>query len=239
MGALIVGLIAPTLGIVLSPLAIMALVAELLSRRNRANGVAYFVGWLLAVVVVLGIAVAVFTAIDFHPRIDTPIWLGVVRLVIAVGLIVTAVWVFRRGGRSLRAMADASSPEQVAAAAPQLPGWLQRVSEFTPARSLALGFGIFAINPVDASCAIIAGLDIASAPVSLGAGAAVAIGFVVVGVAPIAVPVFFVLARGAAAAPLLESLRTWIAGHTNVLNAALILVIGVLQLQKAVSVLVS
>jgi hypothetical protein len=239
MGALIVGLIAPALGILLSPLAIMALVAELLSRRYRANGLAFFIGWLLATVVVVGVSVAVFTAVDFHPRTDTPIWLGVVRLVIAVGLIVAAVWVFRRGGRHLRKMSEASTPGEVAAAAPQLPGWLQKVSEFTPGRSLALGFGIFAINPVDASCAIIAGLDIAVAQVTLAQGAAVAVCFVIVGVAPIAVPVFYVLARGEAAAPVLEALRTWIAGHTNVLNAALILVIGVLQLQKAVSALLS
>ena len=238
MGALIVGLIAPALGILLSPLAIMALVAELLSRRYRENGLAFFIGWLLATVVVLGISIAVFTAIDFHPRTDTPVWLGVVRLVIALGLLAAAVWVYRRGGRRLRKMSEASTPEEVAAAAPQLPGWLQKVSEFTPGRSLALGFGIFAINPVDASCAIIAGLDIAGAQVTIVEGAVVAVGFVVVGVAPIAVPVAYVLARGGAAAPVLERLRVWIAGHTNVLNAALILVIGVLQLQKAVSALV-
>jgi len=74
--------------------------------------------------------------------------------------------------------------------------------------------------------------------VTIVEGAVVAVGFVVVGVAPIAVPVAYVLARGGAAAPVLERLRVWIAGHTNVLNAALILVIGVLQLQKAVSALV-
>ncbi|MBT1671709.1 GAP family protein [Curtobacterium flaccumfaciens] len=238
MGALIIGLIAPALGILLSPLAIMALVAELLSRRYRANGLAFFIGWLLATVVVVGLSVAVFTAIDFHPRTDTPLWLGVIRLVIALGLIAAALWVYRRGGRNLTKMAAASTPEQVAAAAPQLPGWLQKVSEFTPGRSFALGFGIFAINPVDASCAIIAGLDIAGAQVTIVEGTVVAAGFVIVGVAPIAVPVFYVLARGEAAAPVLERLRGWIARHTNVLNAALILVIGVLQLQKAVSALV-
>lgn len=239
MGALIVGLIAPALGILLSPLAIMALVAELLSRRYRANGVAFAIGWVLAAIIVTGVAVAVFTAIDFHPRTDAPLWAAVVRLVIAVVLILAAVWVYRRGGHDLRKMSEAATPEQVAAATPQLPGWLQKVSEFTPGRSLALGFGIFAVNPVDASCAIIAGIDIAGAPVTFGAGAAVAVGFVVVAVLPIVVPVFFVLARGDAAAPLLEGLRTWIAGHTNVLNAALILVIGALQLQKAVSALIA
>lgn len=239
MAALIAGLIAPALGMVLSPLAIMALVAELLSKRNRANGVAYLIGWSLAVVVILGASVAVFTAIDFHPDPNTPTWTALVRLVIALGLIAAAVWVFRRGGKDLRKMSTASTPSEVAAAAPQLPGWLQKIGEFTPARSLALGFGIFAVNPVDASCAIIAGIDIAGAPVTFGAGAVVAVVFAAVGIAPIAVPVCFVLARGERAEPLLQGLRTWIAGHTNVLNAALILVIGALQLQKAISGLLS
>ncbi len=239
MGALVLGLVAPVLGILLSPLAIMALVAELLSRRYRANGIAYLVGWALALIVITGVSVAVFTAIDFSPRADAPTWAAIVRLVVAVGLILAAVWVYRRGGRDLEEMSGASTPQEVADAAPQLPGWLQKVSEFTPARSLALGFGIFAVNPVDASCAIIAGLDIAGAPVSFGAGAAVAVGFVALGIAPIAVPVCFVLTRGDAAAPLLNRLRSWIGGHTNVLNAALVLVIGVLQLQKAVSALIN
>jgi len=238
MGVLIASLIAPALGILLSPLAIMALVAELLSRRNRANGIAYSAGWLLGVIVGVGVSVAVFTAIDFHPRTDTSSWLALVRLVIALVLLLAAVWVFRRGSKDLRNMAAASTPEQIAAAAPQLPGWLQRVSEFTPGRSFALGFGLFVLNPVDASCAIIAGLDIASAPVGTAAGAAIAVGFVVVGVAPIAVPVCFVAVRGAAAAPVLEGLRTWIAGHTSVLNGLLILVIGALQLQKALAALI-
>lgn len=239
MGQLILGLVPPALGVLLSPLAIMALVAELLSRRYRSNGVAYVIGWALAVIVVTGASVAVFSAIDLHPRGDAPTWIAIVRLVIAVGLLLAAVWVLRRGRGHLRDMEAASTPEEVAAAAPQLPGWLQKVGEFTPARSLALGFGIFAINPVDASCAIIAGIDIVGAPVSTGAGAAVAVGFAAVGIAPIAVPVCFVLARGEAAAPLLEILRRWIATHTNVLNAALIVVIGALQLQKALSALLS
>lgn len=239
MGDLIVGLIAPALGIVLSPLAIMALVAELLSQRHRANGIAYLIGWMLAVIVVVGIFFAVFTAVDFHPSSDTPTWAAIVRLVIAVGLLGAAAWVWLHGGRRLRAMATAANPQDVVAAAPQLPGWLRKVDTFTPGRSFALGFGIFAINPVDASCAILAGLDLAASTAAPGATAAVAVGFVAVGVAPIAIPVTYVLVRGTAADPVLERLRTWIAGNTNILNAALIAVIAVLQLQKAISALLS
>jgi hypothetical protein len=59
--------------------------------------------------------------------------------------------------------------------------------------------------------------------------------FAVLAVVPIAVPVLVAAAQGERAAPFLARLRTWIAGHTSLLNAALLLVIAALQLQKAVS----
>jgi len=54
---------------------------------------------------------------------------------------------------------------------------------------------------------------------------------------PIAAPVFYTLVKGEAADPLLERVRSWIAGHTSVLNAGLLVLIGAMQLQKALSAL--
>ncbi|PMC07038.1 hypothetical protein CJ226_03740 [Microbacterium sp. UMB0228] len=62
--------------------------------------------------------------------------------------------------------------------------------------------------------------------------------FAALGTLPIAVPVLFVVTRGVSARPALERLRTWVAGNTHVLNAAMLLVIGVLQLDKALTSLV-
>jgi hypothetical protein len=50
--------------------------------------------------------------------------------------------------------------------------------------------------------------------------------------------VVLVIARGTKAQPALDRVRTWIAGNTHVLNAALLLVIGALQLEKGVTALV-
>ena len=66
---------------------------------------------------------------------------------------------------------------------------------------------------------------------------AVGTGFAALGILPIAAPVVFVLVRGERAKPFLDATRTWIAGHTGVLNAALLLVVGILQLQKGISAL--
>jgi hypothetical protein len=238
VGNLILQLVPTALGIVLSPLAIMALVAELLSRRRRGNGIAYLIGWALALVVVLGLALWLFTSLDVHAPGSPPSWVAIVRVVLGLFLVAAAVWVYRRGGTHARKMASASTPVEVVAAAPQLPGWLKAVDSFTPTRSLLLGFGIFAFNPVDASCAVIAALDLVIAPVAVGTQLGVAIGFVILGILPVAIPVIYVLVRGENAAGLLGTVRTWIATHTNVMNAALLLVIGCLQLQKGLAALI-
>lgn len=239
MGDLILNLLPLALGVVLSPLAIMALVAVLLSHNARANGVMFLIGWALAVLVALVVSYAVFTALAVHERSAPPIWVPIVRILLALVLILGAVFVYRRGRTEKERMASATTPSEVVAAASQLPGWLHAVESFSPFRSLLLGFGIFILNPVDASCAILAALELRLGGLPFGQTLAVAIGFAVLGILPIAVPVVFTLVRGAAAQPMLDRTRTWIAGHTNVLNAALLLVIAVLQLQKGLSALLA
>lgn len=238
MGELILDLVPVALGVVLSPLAIMALVAVLLSRNARTNGIAYLLGWFLGLAGIMALGLWLFPMLAVHERNEPPLWVPVVRLLIGGFLVSAAVWVYRKGRARIAQMATAATPRDVVDASPQLPGWLHSVESFRPGRTFLLGLGLFVLNPVDASCAILAALDITQAGVAPGAGAAVAAAFVVLGTLPIALPVFFVLVRGARAEPVLDRMRSWIAGNTHVLNAALLLVIGALQLEKAIAALI-
>ena len=236
MGELIAQLVPTSLGVVLSPLAIMALVAVLLSKLARVNGVAYLIGWSLGIVGLILIFLRLFQHLEIRTPVQPPLWVSLLRLLFAGVLIGGSVWVYRKGARRTKRMAAATTTREVAQAA-TLPGWLQSVSSFKPGRCFLLGLGLFVLNPVDASCAVIAALDIALADVTNDQAFVVAIGFSVVGILPIAVPVGWLLVAGERAQPSLDTIRTWIASNTHVLNAALLLVIGVLQLQKAVSAL--
>jgi MFS family permease len=232
MGDLVLSLLPLALGIVMSPLAIMALVAVLLSRQARVTGVFFALGWVLGIAIGVGASYAVLGLFDLQPRSTPPDWVSAVRLVFALVLILGAVYIYRKGHTRAVAMAHARTPTE---AAPQLPGWLRSVESFTPTRSLLLGVGIFVLNPVDLSCAIIAALDVRLAGFGGAADAVILSAFGLVGALPILIPVILVLMRGEQATPVLASIRTWIASHTSVLNAALVLVIALLQLQKAVS----
>ncbi|WP_315637071.1 MULTISPECIES: GAP family protein [Microbacterium] len=237
MGELIVSLLPVVLGVVLSPLAIMALVAVLVSRHARRNGIAYLLGWLLGLSGLLIVFLWVFRSAVGHEQFEPPLWVPLVRLLLGLFLTGAAVWVYRKGRARIAAMAGATSPREVVAASPQLPGWLHSVESFRPGRTFLLGLALFVLNPVDASCAVIAALDISVAAVGPAATVAVTLVFAVLGTLPIALPVLFVVVRGAAASPALERLRAWVAGNTHILNAAMLLVIGVLQLDKALTAL--
>lgn len=238
MNELIVTLVPVVLGVVLSPLAIMALVAVLLSERGRTNGIAYLIGWIVGLAGLLLLFQWIFGLSQLHELGEPPLWASLLRLLLGTVLALAAVWVYQKGKKHVMLIAAATTPKDVAAAAPQLPGWLQTVETFRPARTFVLGTGLFVLNPVDASCAIIAALDISLADIDAGSAAWVTLAFIVIGTLPIAIPVLYVVVKGPAAQPLLDRIRRWIAGHTHVLNAGLLLVIGALQLQKGIAALI-
>jgi hypothetical protein len=92
MSDLIVGLLPPAFGIVASPLAIMALIAVLLSPRARVNGVMYLIGWAVALLLTVSVAYAVFGALEIRAEREPPLWVPFVRLLLGVVLLVGAVW---------------------------------------------------------------------------------------------------------------------------------------------------
>ncbi|ARU51582.1 threonine/homoserine/homoserine lactone efflux protein [Cellulosimicrobium cellulans] len=110
MGALVLDLLPLGLGIVVSPLAIMALVAVLLSRRAEANGVLFLVGWVVGLALVLALSFLVLRALEVHERHAPPLWVPAVRLVLGAVLLWATVLVYRRGTARKRQMAAAATP---------------------------------------------------------------------------------------------------------------------------------
>ena len=84
MGQLILDLLPLVIGVMLSPLAIMALVAILVSDRARVNGSFYLVGWVLGLSIVLAVSCWILLAIDIHTLPDAPLWIAWVRIVIGL-----------------------------------------------------------------------------------------------------------------------------------------------------------
>lgn len=235
MGSLLASLTPFALGTLFSPLAVIAMIAVLLSHRPGPNGSGFLAGWVVAVLAVLLVSLAIAGSFSVHHPSDPPRWVPVVRLVIGTVLIASGAWMLARGHRRVKAMAVARGPGELADAAPQLPGWLKSVENFTPWRCVLLGFALCAVNPVDLSCIVGAGLDLRLSQVPAVAKVTAGLLFVIVSVLPAAAPFALYAVKRAAATPTLKRLRSWIAAHNGTLTAVMVFAIGILQLVKGIA----
>lgn len=225
------------LGVVASPLAVIALIAVLLSRNAKANGLMYLIGWACAVVIAVLFAYWLLGRIDLKVKAEPAPWVAVARLAAGVLIGAGAMWTYRRSKTKIAVMATASTPEDVVEAAPQLPGWLNSVETFTAPRSLSLGLGIFLLNPINVSCAFVAALDIRLGSLQAPASAVFLAAFILLSIIPMAIPVYLVLTKGEKAEPALASIRTWIAKHNGTLSAVFLVLVAFMQIQKGLAAL--
>ncbi|UNK72370.1 GAP family protein [Microbacterium sp. H1-D42] len=223
------------LGVMASPLAVLGLVGILLSSHARRNGTAYLLGWVIATTALLAAGVALFAAADAVDGRQVAAWVPITHAVIGAVCVLGAVWIFARARGVAARVAAARTPAELAAAAPQLPGLVRGVAQFTPVRSLFLGLGIF-MNPMNISLVVAAALEIAHATALTWERTSLGVGFVVAAAAPVAIPVLIVLVRGKRADPMLRGLRAWMLKHNGSLSAGILMLVGILQLIKALQI---
>ncbi len=221
------------LGVIASPLAVMALLGVLLSKDSRRTGLAYLTGWTIAVIVSFLFWYVIFVVSAVGEPREPALWVRLLHLLLAIGLGTGAVLTYRRARTVLTRIAAARTPDEIAAATPQLPGILRSATQFTPTRALVVGGGIFLLNPLNISLVIAAALEIALSSLPSVQRVWLIAGFIVAAAAPVAVPVSVVLIRGEKADPLLDRLRAWVVRNNGMLSAGLLLVVAVLQLGKA------
>lgn len=232
MGELMASLVPVALGIVLSPLAIIALVAVLFSRDPRPNSAAFLAGWLVGIAGTVAVSYSAFSVLEVTEHRHPPLWVPVVHLLLGAVMVVGAWFVIARERGRLRALAG--PPGDSGAATTDLPKILSKVESFSALRCFVLGVGLFVLNPIDLSCAIAASLDLRLSAVNGPAQFALFVAFTVAAAVSVAGPVLYLWVRGEKATGPLEKLRSWVATNTKILNAALLIVIAVMQITKGV-----
>ncbi len=220
------------LGVMASPVAVMALIGILLSRHARPNGSAYLMGWTLCCGVLTAISVGAFTAMDATGEYREASWVPIVHFVVGLVCLGGAIWTFSRARRVMARVAAANIPGEGATAPPQLPGLVRSVESYTSRRAFLLGLVIF-LSPMNIALVAAAGVEIAQAELPLSQSITTMVGFVVAAAAPVAIPVLSVLARGDGADPMLQRLRVWMLHHNGYLSAAVFAAVGGLQIFKA------
>jgi threonine/homoserine/homoserine lactone efflux protein len=196
-------------GVALSPFPLISVVLLLMSPRGRAAGAAFLGGRILGLIVMLGVIVAaseLLYSVASGSGIPT-----VIRLLIGLALIVLGLSKWR------------PKPEGVE---PKLPGWMNAIDGFSPARAFGLGLVLSITNPKELALAVPLGVTIGGAPLSTGETVIVMAIFVFVASISITVPVIALAVAPDRMRPALDRLRGWLTTNHSIVMGVLLLVIG-------------
>lgn len=223
MGAAIGQSLPVAVGVLVSPLPIVAVVLMLVSRRARANALAFVVGWFLAVLTVV-VAVALVAG-SAAPDDDGPAaWTGWLKIVLGVLLLLVSVRQWRG-----RPHGDDEPPA---------PGWMSAIEGFTPVRFVGLAALLGVVNPKNLLLVVSGGTAIAAAaPPDTSTTVVAALVFALVASAGVVTPVVIYFSLGDRAAVVLDELRAWMVHNNAVIMAVLLLVLGAKMLGDGISVL--
>ena len=208
-------------GVAISPMPIIAVVLMLATPRGGRNGPALLLGWVAGLGVVGTIILLVSSGASASDDGAPATWTSILKLVL--GLLLLAVAVKQWRGR------PRGDDEGT------LPKWMATIDAFTPARSVAMGFALSAINPKNLILTAGAAAAIASTGAATGDQAVALAVFVVVGTLGPGAPVAIFFLMGERAHALLDGLKAWMAKENVVIMAVLCLIIGTKLIGDAIS----
>jgi threonine/homoserine/homoserine lactone efflux protein len=199
-------------GVALSPVPIIAVVLMLGTPRARANGPAFLLGWVTGLALAGTVILLVASGADASEDGDPATWVGVLKLVLGVLLLLVAArtWQVRpRGDREA-----------------ELPKWMEAIDRFTASRSIGLGALLSGVNPKNLVLTVGAAAAIAQTGIPAGEQAVALAVFIVVATLGPGIPVAIYFAMGDRAERLLEELKGWMAAHNAAIMAVLCLLIA-------------
>ncbi|KLN35605.1 membrane protein [Cellulosimicrobium funkei] len=223
MGAAIGQSLPVAVGVLISPLPIVAVVLMLVSGRAKTNAFAFLVGWFVAVGAVT-LLVATLAGAATPDDEGPPLWAAILKIVLGVLLLLLAVKQWRGRPR--------------AGVEPPAPKWMAAIDAFTPVKAAGLAVLLGAVNPKNLLLVVSGGAAIASAaPADTNAQVVASVVFALVASVGVATPVFIYLFMGSRAATMLDELKAWMIHNNAVIMAVLLLVIGAKMLGDGVAAL--
>jgi hypothetical protein len=200
-------------GIILSPLPVVAVILMLFSPRARANGLAFLAGWAAGLAAVGALTLLLASTQDVEQGGTPARWTLALKLLLGAGLLFLAYRAFEKRPRD---------GEQ-----PSLPAWMRAVDAFTAPRALGLAALLSGVNPKNLLLTVSAMTGVALAGLPAGQSVVLLVVFVLVSSLGVAVPVAYALLGGQSARETLDGWKTWLVAHNSVVMAVVLLVLGV------------
>ena len=212
MGQAIGASLALAVGIALSPLPIIAVVLMLTSRRAKADGPAFVLGWLIGLAVVGAIVLVLAGTVGAARSGEPAAWVGWVKIALGLLLLLVAVRQFRGRPRG---------DEQ-----PQMPKWMASIDDMKPLTAVGLAAVLSGANPKNLLLAVGGATAIAGTSIPAGQQALAYLVFALIATVGIATPVVIFFVMGSRSERLLAGLRDWMSAHNAVIMAVLCLILA-------------
>ncbi|MFC3997737.1 GAP family protein [Nocardiopsis sediminis] len=214
-------------GLIVSPLAVVAVSRLLVSAGGQAKAAAFVGSWFLTMAVIAFVVALVSSIGVGRYEVGTsPGWVGVIQIIIGVALVVLAVRMLMQRV----AAGDASDPAT--------PDWLATIEDTGARRAAQLGFLLSASNPKNLAMAVGAGTAVGAFGETAGAAVGYAVILGLLGSIGLAVPLVMVVAAPEEKAESrLQGARAWLVAHNDVIVLTALFVFGGVFLSFALGAL--
>lgn len=223
MGAAVGQSLPIAVGVLISPMPIVAVVLMLVSRRGGSNGLAFLLGWVVGITAVAALVVLLVGEADTTADAEPQTWASILKLVLGLGLLALAVKEWRARPAS--------------GTTPPTPRWMTAIDSFTAVKAFGLAILLGAVNPKNLLLVVSGAATIAQATTvrseQLGALAV----FVVVASIGVATPLVVYLVLGDRAPAVLEAIKAWMTQNNATIMAVLLLVLGSKMIGDAITAL--
>lgn len=224
MGTVLGDILPVALGVAISPVPIIAVILMLLAPRAKAASVAFLLGWVLGITVVVSVVTLVVDPVDDSAVEDPSTFASILKIVLGVAAVAIAV---RQWSSRPRAGDE-----------PTLPKWMAAIDTLTPIKAAGLGALLSGLNPKNLILCLAGGVTIATGGLSSTATTVAVVIFVVIATTSVAVPVLAYLLAQARMQQPLDELRVWLTANNATVLSVLMLVIGVALFGKGLAGLI-
>ena len=221
MGEAVGQVLAFAVGVVASPLAVVAIVVMLATPRGKVNGPAFVIGWMLGLAIVGAVLLAFSGGLDLGDGGDPSTRSSYIKLALGVLLVGAGV-------RRVRGRIKSGGEEE-------LPGWLKTLDDFNAVKSVGLAAVLAGINPKNLVLIAGAAMAISQSGADSGGEAVALAVFVLVGSLGVLIPLGIYFLMRDRADVLLGNLRSWMTRENATIIGLICFVIGAKLVGDAIS----
>ncbi|MBT2211589.1 GAP family protein [Actinomadura sp. NEAU-AAG7] len=218
MGEVIRQVLPLTLGVLVSPIPIIAIVALLLTPRARDAALGFLAGWTAGIVATTTVLLVIANVIGMNSDTGEP-KTSVSVIILLLGVLVLTLAVRQWTGRHEDTRRD-------------------RLAGVTPVRAVQQGLLLSIINPTNLLMFVAAAIAVSQGMLSVGGQVVAVAVFSLVAACGVAVPVVVYVVDAERWRPRLDALGAWLEPNRATVVSVLLLVIGVVLVAKGIGGLI-